>query len=117
VRHYTRLAHGNYAVDLGFYPLGSCTMKYNPKVAETGAEALELLARLEHALLRRRAGARWPEPPHPRPTGVFMFTGSMIINEPVWLVVPGQNPSHTGQLARARSNDGAVGVSDLLCKR
>ncbi|HSR28812.1 MAG TPA: aminomethyl-transferring glycine dehydrogenase subunit GcvPB, partial [Actinomycetes bacterium] len=28
VRHYTRLAHRNYAVDLGFYPLGSCTMKY-----------------------------------------------------------------------------------------
>ena len=68
VRHYTRLAHRNYAVDLGFYPLGSCTMKYNPKVAEVAAAlpgfarlhpaqpaeqvqgALELLARLEHAL-------------------------------------------------------------------
>jgi glycine dehydrogenase subunit 2 len=37
VRHYTRLAHRNYAVDLGFYPLGSCTMKYNPKVAEAAA--------------------------------------------------------------------------------
>jgi glycine dehydrogenase subunit 2 len=68
VRHYTRLAHRNYAIDLGFYPLGSCTMKYNPKVAEAAAAlpgfarlhpaqpaeqvqgALELLARLEHAL-------------------------------------------------------------------
>jgi glycine dehydrogenase subunit 2 len=68
VRHYTRLAHRNYAVDLGFYPLGSCTMKYNPKVAESAAAlpgfarlhpaqpaeqvqgALELLGRLEHAL-------------------------------------------------------------------
>jgi glycine dehydrogenase subunit 2 len=68
VRHYTRLAHRNYAVDLGFYPLGSCTMKYNPKVAEAAAAlpgfarlhpaqpaeqvqgALELLARLEDAL-------------------------------------------------------------------
>src|SRR5438309_5886788 len=32
VRHYTHLAQLNYAVDTGFYPLGSCTMKYNPKV-------------------------------------------------------------------------------------
>lgn len=34
VRHYTRLSQKNYAVDTGFYPLGSCTMKYNPKVNE-----------------------------------------------------------------------------------
>lgn len=34
VRHFTRLSHNNYAIDLGFYPLGSCTMKYNPKVHE-----------------------------------------------------------------------------------
>lgn len=32
VRHYTRLSQRNYAVDTQFYPLGSCTMKYNPKV-------------------------------------------------------------------------------------
>ncbi len=31
VRHYTGLSRRNYGVDLGFYPLGSCTMKYNPK--------------------------------------------------------------------------------------
>ena len=34
VRHYTRLSQRNYGVDAGFYPLGSCTMKYNPKVNE-----------------------------------------------------------------------------------
>jgi glycine dehydrogenase subunit 2 len=34
VRHFTRLSHLNYGVDSGFYPLGSCTMKYNPKVNE-----------------------------------------------------------------------------------
>ena len=34
VRHFTRLAQINYGVDTGFYPLGSCSMKYNPKVAE-----------------------------------------------------------------------------------
>ena len=68
VRHYTRLAQRNYGVDTGFYPLGSCSMKYNPKVAEVAASlpgfarlhplqpegtaqgALELLWRLERAL-------------------------------------------------------------------
>ncbi len=34
VRHYTNLSRLNYAVDTGFYPLGSCTMKYNPKLNE-----------------------------------------------------------------------------------
>ncbi|MBE9528960.1 MAG: aminomethyl-transferring glycine dehydrogenase subunit GcvPB [Proteobacteria bacterium] len=34
VRHYTRLSQWNFGVDSGFYPLGSCTMKYNPKVNE-----------------------------------------------------------------------------------
>ncbi len=37
VRHYTNLAHLNHSVDSGFYPLGSCTMKYNPKINETVA--------------------------------------------------------------------------------
>src|SRR5450756_3078742 len=34
VRHFTQLSQLNYGVDSGFYPLGSCTMKYNPKVNE-----------------------------------------------------------------------------------
>ena len=34
VRHFTRLSQKNYCVDLGLYPLGSCTMKYNPKINE-----------------------------------------------------------------------------------
>ncbi|HEX9977637.1 MAG TPA: aminomethyl-transferring glycine dehydrogenase subunit GcvPB [Acidimicrobiia bacterium] len=38
VAHFTRLAHRNFAVDLGAYPLGSCTMKYNPKVCDWAAE-------------------------------------------------------------------------------
>jgi glycine dehydrogenase subunit 2 len=68
VRHYTGLAQMNYGLDTGMYPLGSCTMKYNPKVAETVAAlpgfqrlhplqpdttaqgVLELLWRLERAL-------------------------------------------------------------------
>lgn len=38
VAHFTRLAQRNFAVDLGAYPLGSCTMKYNPKVCDWAAE-------------------------------------------------------------------------------
>ncbi|MBN1787008.1 MAG: aminomethyl-transferring glycine dehydrogenase subunit GcvPB [Sedimentisphaerales bacterium] len=34
IRHFTQLARRNFGVDTNFYPLGSCTMKYNPKVAE-----------------------------------------------------------------------------------
>ncbi|MFQ5432599.1 MAG: aminomethyl-transferring glycine dehydrogenase subunit GcvPB [Nitrospinota bacterium] len=37
VRHFTRLSQWNFGVDSGFYPLGSCTMKYNPKVHEAVA--------------------------------------------------------------------------------
>jgi glycine dehydrogenase subunit 2 len=37
MRHYVRLSQWNYGIDLGFFPLGSCTMKYNPKVNEAAA--------------------------------------------------------------------------------
>jgi len=37
VRHYVRLSQKNYSIDSVFYPLGSCTMKYNPKVTEAAA--------------------------------------------------------------------------------
>jgi glycine dehydrogenase subunit 2 len=68
VRHFTRLSRLNYGVDLGLYPLGSCTMKYNPKVCEDAAAmpgftnlhpmlpdgmvqgALEVMFELEHDL-------------------------------------------------------------------
>ncbi|MGH9404741.1 MAG: aminomethyl-transferring glycine dehydrogenase subunit GcvPB [Terriglobia bacterium] len=38
VRHFTRLSTWNYAIDLGLYPLGSCTMKYNPRINEVAAQ-------------------------------------------------------------------------------
>jgi len=44
VRHYTRLAHRLFSVDGNFYPLGSCTMKYNPKVNEHAASLPGLTA-------------------------------------------------------------------------
>jgi glycine dehydrogenase subunit 2 len=67
-RHYTRLSRWNHAIDIAMYPLGSCTMKYNPKVNERVARlpgfaglhpmqpaaslqgALELMFRLEQVL-------------------------------------------------------------------
>ena len=39
VAHFTRLTHRQFSVDLGAYPLGSCTMKYNPKVCDDGGRA------------------------------------------------------------------------------
>jgi glycine dehydrogenase subunit 2 len=69
IRHFTRLSTWNYSIDLGMYPLGSCTMKYNPRVNELVARteglawvhpyqpqqlsqgAMEVMARLEAALL------------------------------------------------------------------
>lgn len=41
VRHYTNLSQMNFGVDTGFYPLGSCTMKYNPKINEELARVPE----------------------------------------------------------------------------
>ena len=68
IRHFTRLSTWNYAIDYGMYPLGSCTMKYNPRINEMVARidglawahpyqpealaqgAMEVMARLEAAL-------------------------------------------------------------------
>jgi len=68
VQHYTRLSQKNYAIDMGVYPLGSCTMKHNPRINEKVARfagigdlhplqpvstvqgALELIDRLAHWL-------------------------------------------------------------------
>ena len=44
VRHFTRLSQTNHCVDIGFYPLGSCTMKYNPKVNEKIASSREFIS-------------------------------------------------------------------------
>ena len=44
VRHYVNLSHRNHSVDTGFYPLGSCTMKYNPKINEQVASFPEFTA-------------------------------------------------------------------------
>jgi len=45
VRHYTRLSQKNFSIDTHFYPLGSCTMKYNPRAGNTLAMLPQFLAR------------------------------------------------------------------------
>ncbi|HNW43706.1 MAG TPA: hypothetical protein PKI19_04325 [Elusimicrobiales bacterium] len=58
VRHYTRLSRLNFSVDTHFYPLGSCTMKYNPRFNEEAA-ALEGFAALHPLAHDTCARARW----------------------------------------------------------
>ncbi len=55
VRHFTRLSQTNFSVDTHFYPLGSCTMKYNPKLGECVAR-LEGFADLHPLLPQLRGG-------------------------------------------------------------
>jgi len=57
IRHYTDLARKNWAVDVGFYPLGSCTMKYNPRLCEQIASWPEFAA--AHPLRPVRAAQGW----------------------------------------------------------
>ena len=49
VRHYTRLSQKNFSIDTQFYPLGSCTMKYNPRACNSIAMLPQFLARHPHA--------------------------------------------------------------------
>jgi glycine dehydrogenase subunit 2 len=49
VRHYTRLSQKNFSIDTHFYPLGSCTMKYNPRACNKLAMLPQLLGRHPHA--------------------------------------------------------------------
>ena len=49
VRHYTQLSRKNFSIDTQFYPLGSCTMKYNPRACNTLAMLPQFLARHPHA--------------------------------------------------------------------
>ena len=57
VRHYTRLSSWNYSVDHGLYPLGSCTMKYNPKLNEKIAAMTEFADLHPHSPLENIQGA------------------------------------------------------------
>jgi len=91
VRHFTRLSTWNAAVDLGLYPLGSCTMKYNPKINEkdarlpgfAGAHPLQPTTEQQGFLEQRLCLAeappfrqQLPQPGH-RPDGGYVFIAEL----------------------------------------
>ena len=96
VRHYTNLSNNNFGVDTGFYPLGSCTMKYNPKINEemaalpqfqnlhpqqpinTTKGALALVTLLEHSLCELTGLAHFTFKPYAGAHGEL--TGLMTID-------------------------------------
>ena len=96
VRHYTNLSNNNFGVDTGFYPLGSCTMKYNPKINEemaalpqfqnlhplqpgdTAKGALALVTLLEQSLCELTGLAHFTFKPYAGAHGEL--TGLMIID-------------------------------------
>jgi len=97
VRHYTNLSSKNFGVDTGFYPLGSCTMKYNPKIneelaampefaglhplqpAETAQGALELYYNLQKALASLAGLAEFTLNPYAGAHGEL--TGLMVMRQ------------------------------------
>ncbi len=97
VRHYTNLSTKNFGVDTGFYPLGSCTMKYNPKINEelaampeftgihplqnpdTAQGALELYYNLQHALANIAGLAEFTLNPYAGAHGEL--TGLMVMRQ------------------------------------
>ncbi|MEM9069610.1 MAG: aminomethyl-transferring glycine dehydrogenase subunit GcvPB [Myxococcota bacterium] len=105
-RHYVRLSQQNFAIDLGMYPLGSCTMKYNPKVNEWAARlpgfarlhpltpshliqgALELMYRLEQGLAEVCGMDRVSL--HPAAGAQGEYTGLMMIR--AYHAQTGRNP-------------------------
>ncbi len=78
VRHYTNLSQMNFGVDTGFYPLGSCTMKYNPKINEEIAslKGFAGLHPLMHAGLTKGANKVYQEMNKALAeiTGMYTFT-------------------------------------------
>ena len=86
VRYFTQLSQRNFSIDTGFYPLGSCSMKYNPRVNEVAARlpgladvhpmqsqetaqgALALMHGLQRLLARLRAWTKSRSRPTPAPT-------------------------------------------------
>ncbi len=97
VRHYTNLSSKNFGVDTGFYPLGSCTMKYNPKIneevaampefsslhplqpAESAQGALELYYNLQKALANIAGLAEFTLNPYAGAHGEL--TGLMVMRQ------------------------------------
>jgi glycine dehydrogenase subunit 2 len=143
IRHFTRLSTWNYAIDLGLFPLGSCTMKYNPRINELVARtealawahpyqpealsqgAMEVMAELEAALaeitgmdavtLEPAAGA------HGELTGVLLIRALLETrgNPRKKVIIPdsahGTNPATAGMAGYAVENlkSNSMGMVDL----
>jgi glycine dehydrogenase subunit 2 len=102
IRHFTRLSTWNYAIDLGLYPLGSCTMKYNPRVNE-------LVARLE--------GLAWAHPYQPEALsqGAMTVIGAL---ESAMLEITGMDAVTLQPAAGAHGElTGILLIRALLAKR
>ena len=59
MRHYVRLSRNNYAIDSGLYPLGSCTMKHNPRLQREDGPAGRALAIFIRSSRFLPCRARW----------------------------------------------------------
>lgn len=81
VRHFTNLSRRNFAIDTNFYPLGSCTMKYNPRILETAAG---LFADCHPMIAGLPGGERFTRVP----SGSFMNWAASFARLPVWMKWP-----------------------------
>ena len=109
VRHYTNLSQMNFGVDTGFYPLGSCTMKYNPKINEemAGLQGFAGLHPLMHAGLTKGALKVYQEMNKclAAITGMFAFTLDPCAGahgELTGLMIMRQYHMHRGDYARTK---------------
>ena len=134
VQHYTRLSQKNYAIDMGVYPLGSCTMKHNPRINEKVARllgigdlhplqpvstvqgALELIDRLAHwlkTLTGRRvaSGTNWLMTPATSVPWPLPPARSSLPAPPVNRLVPGATcPWNCGTAASIPESTTATAV-------
>ena len=125
VRHYTRLSQRTFGIDLGFYPLGSCTMKYNPRVNDALAMraefaelhpftpdefaqgALEVMYELERSLSSLFGMAAFSLNPS---AGAHAELAALLIAKKYF-----RDRGETGAAQRDRSRHGARHQSGLRC--
>ncbi len=127
VRHFTRLSQLNYSIDGGFYPLGSCTMKYNPRINELTSSdsrfsrlhpltpdsyaqgALELMYRLEKSLCEISGFERVTLQPGAGAQGEY--TGLQMIKK----CLLSRGHTHKTKILIPESAHGTNGATATLC--
>lgn len=78
IRHYTRLSHKNFSIDTHFYPLGSCTMKYNPRGVHKAASLAGFLGR--HPLALEQDSQGFLESIHQLQENIAEITGMVGVS-------------------------------------